>query len=300
MAGIVSGIGFSFQVESVGGTWRWIVVSNHIPGYGSLYQVKDIITPYGILQQTLIPIPDTVIDAISDSINSIKQQFAPQMIILNPSPLILVGSATEGDALKELGEINVQNNGAYGSFMNVTAIASAPWLVIDPTYINDLSKGESGKFKIYANPANLDSGISPYLATITIQDNRVPATVSTASIVFTVNPRPVITVDALSLSFNYYRNTQTSTSALQLAVSNSGPINSILEASIAKAQNQAWWTFSPASVGPLSSGSNQTVAVSILNQNVPLNQGTYTDKLLVSSNNASNGPVEVSISLTVI
>lgn len=300
MVQTISGIGFDFEVESIGGTWRWSVISNHIPGYGSNYQITNIKTPFGLLQQTLIPIPDVVISSMNDSILSIKQQFSPQLHVLSPPTLIFTGSATEGDSAINLGEIEVQNVGAFGSFMNVTATASAPWLSADPTALNDITKNDTGFFTVIVNPSNLESNISPYTATIILQDNKVPATTVTASVVFTVNPRPVIVTDTGVLGFTYYISTGSSTGALQLTITNGGPMNSVLSATLTKAMNQPWWTFTPSSVGPLASNASSIITISIVNGQVPLNPGTYTDKLRISSNNAANSPTDVTITLTVI
>lgn len=300
MAGVLSGTGFQFEVESIGGTWRWTVNSNYNQGTGSLYQVSNILTPYGPLTQTLIPIPDDVVVAIYDSIQAIKQQFSPLMSLISPSSLIFSGSATEGDSAQILGTVVLQNTGAFGSFMDVTATAGAPWIQVSPTFAKGVAKNETISFDIIVNPLNLLNANSPFTGTVIFQDNRSPATTVTASIVLTVNPRPVIAVDPSSVSLVFYTSNMSPGGAVAFEVENVGILNSALSATMAKVSNQPWWTFTPSSVGPLASGASSIVTVSIVTASVPSNQGIYTDTLRIFSTNASNSPVDVPVTLTVL
>lgn len=299
MAEILSGSGFEFELSSVGGIWRWSVCANNIYGLGQLYQVDNIRTPYGILQQTLIPIPSDVIDSMSNSILQIKQQFAPLMYLVSPSSLIFTGSVTEGGSSIEIGEVTLQNVGAFGSFMDVTATSGSPWLRADPISAKGISKNSTTKFKIYANPTSLLNSGSPYSGTIIFQDNRVPSTVITATIILTVNPRPVITATPSDIILSYNLISQSAGGAQQLTIQNNGVINSVLNAALAKVLAQPWWTFTPISVGPLASGANSIITISVVSGSVPGVQGTYTDKLRVSSSNATNSPTDINITLIV-
>lgn len=300
MTGVLSGSGFEFQIESIGGTWRWSVSSNFTQGIGSLYFVNNIRTPFGLLQQALIPIPDAVIAAIYDSIQSIKQQFSPLMTLVSPNSLIFPGTTTEGDSAFVLGTVILQNSGAFGSFMDLTATSSAPWISASPTFANGLAKNEQASFDIIVNPVNLLNANSPYSGTVIFQDNRVPSTQLTANIVLTVNPRPVIGVDPNSIGLVFYSSSMVPGSNQSLTIENLGVLNSTLVAILAKVSNQSWWTFTPSSVGPLASGASSIVTISLVTGNVPANPGTYTDTLRVSSINASNSPVDVPITLTVL
>lgn len=300
MSGILSGSGFEFQTQSIGGTWRWSVISNHIPGYSSSCQVDNIRTPFGILQQTLIPIPDDVIFAISQSIQDIKNQFAPLMHLVSPSSLLFTGVATEGDPALSLGSLVVQNIGAFGSFMDVSATSGSPWIFVDPVTESDIARNDIGTFNLSASPVNLLSASSPYSGTVNLQDNRSPSTTVTATVVLTINPRPVISPSVVNLGFVFYASTYSSTGSQQLVIQNIGPINSTLNTTFAKVGNQPWWTFTPNNVGPLSSGSSGIVTISIVNANSPMNQGTYIDKLRIISPNASNSPIDITITLTVL
>lgn len=300
MAGVLSGSAFDFETESFGGIWRWSVNASNTYGTGRFYQVTDIFTPFGLLQQALIPIPDDVIGCMNQSILDIKQQFAPLMSLVSPSSLIFSAAATEGDQSFSIDSVTVQNSGAFGSFMDVTATAGAPWLTVDPNFAKTLGKGEQASFEIIANPSNLLNANSPYSATINFQDNRVPATVLTATVVLVIKPRPVIGVNPANLNFIYYLSTNTPSGAQQLTVSNSGPMDSLLNATLAKVQNQPWWTFTPSTVGPLGVGGSSIVTVSIVPSSAPQQQGTFVDTLRISAFNASNNPVDVPITLTVV
>jgi hypothetical protein len=299
MAGILSGSGFRFETQSVGGTWRWVVFANNTYGTGQLYQVSDITTPFGILQQALIPIPDDVIACMNQSILDIKQQFAPLMSLVSPSSLIFSSSVTEGDSAISVGEVIVQNAGAFGSFMDVTATTGAPWLNVDPSFVKSLNKGEQASFDIIANPLNLLNVNSPYSGTVILQDNRVPSTMLTATVVLVVKPRPVIGVSPANINLSYFLTSNTAGGAQQLVVENSGPVDSILNATLSKVNGQTWWTFVPTVVGPLGVGGTSIVTISVVTANAPQQQGTYADTLRITSPNAANSPVDVPVILVV-
>ena len=289
-----------FVQESIGGQWSWNVQASNVFGGGHLFQVTDVITPYGPLLDVEVPIPADVICAMADSITDVQDQLAPLLKLVSPATSILSAVIVEGDSNLDLGDVEVQNVGAFGSFMRVTATPSVPWLTVSPSTVGGLARNEKAVIGSTLLTPTLLSSESPYQGVINLQDNRNVPTVVPVTVTVTVNPRPAIGVSPTALIFNYILSTSTPSGAQSLDVENAGPANSSLEFSVASVSNSGWLSFTPASGGPLGPGASDTVSVSLDTSGVPLTPGVYTDTVRIISGNASNSPVEVPVTLNVL
>lgn len=300
MSLIVSGGGYSFQVQSTDGIWSWTIKAINTQGLGQTYEVRDIMTPWGPIAGVMIPIPGDVLLAMADSLVDFQQQLAPQLALTGSSPTVFNVIITEGDPNIAAGIVSVINSGAYGSYMVVTATPSVSWLQPNPTYIGDLGKNNTGNFNIGVLTSTLLSASSPYHGVVNLQDNRSTPTVIPITVSVTVNPRPVIDATPLTLAFTYSLLTGTDSGAQQIVIQNSGPANSTLNFSLSRVHNSSnWLDFIPTSGGPLASGSSTIITCSIVHTQVPHIPGLYQDSIRIASQNASNSPVDVAVTLTV-
>ena len=297
---VVAGGCYGFNLESIGGTWAWNVHADNTQGLGQLFKVQDILTPYGPLYTAMIPIPGDVILAMADSLSDVQQQLAPLLALVQGSPSSFNLVITEGDPNESIGIVGVQNVGAFGSFMVATATPTASWIQSTPSYIGDLGKNDQGNFNFTLLAGTLLNADSPYTAAVNLQDNRNVPTTIPINIIVTVNPRPVISAVPLSLAFTHSLSLGTSSGAQQVEIENIGPTSSILNFSLARVSNSSnWIDFVPTSGGPLDSGDSTLITFSVVKASVPSSPGIYQDTIRVSSPNAANTPVDVSITLTV-
>jgi hypothetical protein len=237
---------------------------------------------------------------MADTLQQVMQQLAPMLSLISPSNPNINITVTEGDPSSVIALAVFQNIGAFGSFLTATSTPSAPWLQTDPTVVAGLNKNDQGQMSIFVLPATLLSTASPYAGTIVLQDNRQPATVITLFVNAVVLPKPAITTDITQVTLTYNLTTLTSGGSQQVQVSNSGPIGSILNATLAKVQNNSpWLQFVPTSVGPLASAAATPVTFSVVNAGAPTNPGTYIENILISAPNASNNPQTIAVSLVV-
>ncbi len=296
---IVSGSAFEFSLESTGGLWRWQVVSRNA-GAGVYYEVSDICTPWGSLYQAAIPIPADVVSEMAAGVVQIQQQLSPLLVLDDPTAVSFVVVITEGDPNLVIADIPFFNGGAFGSSLTATATPSAPWLKAEPGQVSGLGKNDRGQFSVTLLTGSLQSAGNPYLAVVNLQDNRVPSTIIPLAFSVSVLPRPTVAVSPASLDFTWYQLTSTGTGPFTVTVSNSGPANSVLDWSAAHLRGTSpWLHFSPVSGGPLASGDSGTFSASLVSSQIPSIPGVYQDSIRVSSPNASNGYVDVPVTLTV-
>jgi hypothetical protein len=297
---VVAGGCYGFNIGSVGGTWSWTVQVDNTQGLGQLFKVQDINTPYGSLYTAMIPIPGDVILAMADSLSDVQGQLAPQLALTQGSVSSFNIVITEGDSNVNIGSVGVQNVGSFGSFMVATATPTVSFIQTTPSYIGDLGKNDTGNFDFTLLTGTLLNASSPYMGTVNLQDNRnVPTTVP-ISFTITVNPRPVISAVPLSLAFTHSLSLGTSSGAQQVEIENVGPASSVLNFTLARVNNNSpWIDFIPTSGGPLNSGDSTLITFSVVKANVPLSPGVYQDTIRVSSPNAANSPVDITVALTV-
>jgi len=207
---------------------------------------------------------------------------------------------TEGDPDEEVGSVTVQNSGAFGSFMGVTATPSAPWLTVSPSSAQGVGRGETVTFDLSISTATLLASGSPYAGVVNLQDYRSSPTVIPITVTVTVLPRPVITTSPSQIDLTYVLSTSTAGPPKVMALSNSGPTGSQLDYTIAKLNNNSpWLSISPLSGGPLAAGDSEQITFSVVSSQAPAVPGTYQETVRISSPNASNSPVDVVVQLVV-
>lgn len=299
MSVTVKGGSYDFNKPSVGGLWYWTVRANNTQGLGQLYEVIDLLTPYGPFVNVQIPIPGDIVLAMAESLQDVQGQLSPLLALVQPATTAYTVTITEGDPSQAVGTVDFQNIGAFGSFMTVTATPGASWLEASPEVTQGVGKNETGSVGITLLTSTLLTSGSPYSAVVNLQDNRDPPTVIPITVNVIVLPRPVILASPTTISLTYIIATSTSGPSQILAVQNSGPLASVLEWTAAKVNGATWFDFTPPSGGPLASGDSENMTLSVVPAEVPSVPGTYTETLRISSQNASNTPVDVSVVLVV-
>lgn len=299
MATDVRGGGFEFSVCSVGGTWQWRVVSSNIHGVGQLYQVDSIRTPFGSLATVDIPIPGEVITAMAESLSTYQQQLQPRIALTGSSSFSV--TVTEGDAVLPIGTLVFTNAGAFGSFMTAIGSPDSPWLSVDPPTVAGINKNAYGQMSVRVDPRILLATASPYLGHVNLQDNSSPANLIAVPVNVTVLPRPAIGLSTTAVALSFYLSSLVPGGTMPVVVTNSGPLGSFLTFSMAKVQNiSPWLSIVPLSGTSVPSGGAVTTVFTVLSDKVPSIPGVYTEIIRVSSPNASNSPLDIAVSLTVI
>ena len=301
MTATVAGSKFQFGIASIGGTWSWAVQANNTFGAGQLYQFVDIVTPFGPLMGTGvdIPIPADVIECMASSLVDVRAQLAPLLALVQPATTSFNLVIVEGDPNQEVGDVEVQNVGAFGSFMEATATPDAVWLAASPSVVQGIGKNQKDSFNISLLPSTLLSANSPFNGTVNLQENREPPTIIPLSVTVTVLPRPAISTDVSSMVFSYSVSTGVPSGANAVTISNTGPLLSVLDWAAAVVNGAAWLAIVPTSGGPLNPGDTSIVTASLVASAIPLSPGVYSDKIRISSPTASNSPVDVNVTLTV-
>src|ERR1700734_1104089 len=145
---IVNSGGFGFSVQSVGGVWNWFVKANNIQGLGQLYQIDNIITPYGKFVDAQIPLPGDVVIAMASSLQEIQQQLAPLVMLLSGTPLSYSVTVTEGDPSTYVATVPFTNAGAFGSFLSSASTSDSSWLTAVPSNIVGIGKNQPAQIKM--------------------------------------------------------------------------------------------------------------------------------------------------------
>jgi hypothetical protein len=297
VAPVVQTQDFRFTSNTSSGLWSWVTRVD-VSGAGPTYTVRDIISPFGILRDS-ISIPATVITAMNDSIDQLVENFQPS-ILLTPASLTI--TVDEGRGVSGAASLTVTNNGVYGSLLNVSATDADTWVSITPSALGNLPSNGSGILSIRADSTNLLASSSPYASTITVADPLATNTPRTASLSVVVRPKALIAVTSNTLLFDVIRplsgpfppiSTQTFT------VRNDGAAGSILDFQVDRLTGLSgnWLeSFTPI-LGTLASGGTQAITVT-LDPVAGMCYGVYEETLRVSGY-SSNSHVDVLIRLTV-
>jgi hypothetical protein len=182
--------------------------------------------------------------------------------------------------------------------MSVAATSDVPWLSVLTPATAGVTKGQTASFSFDVVPDSMLALQSPYVGHIRVQDLNDPASFIIATVTVLVLPRPQIQVNTNAVSVVWSISTQTP-SVANLVVTNSGPATSSLNWSATKLAGSAWLSVLPSSGGPLDSGATATLAVSVVAASVPQLVGSYVETVRIASPNASNGYVDVLVTLTV-
>jgi hypothetical protein len=288
---------YQFELAVAAGKWRWTTRLD-VTQSNPAYSVRDIKSPFGLLRDT-IPIPGEVVAAMAESIDELRSNFAPN-ILLGP-PTALTFNVDEGRGFGEPVFVLLTNDGVYGSILGVTLTTSAGYVRVTPATVGNLALNESGQFQVEVDATNLLAVSSPYVESITIQDPAAGNTPQSLPVTIVVRPKATVFTNPTILSFTAVKPltgpfpsipTQTFT------VQNTGPLGSVLDYQIQKLTGLSDWltSFLPAS-GSLASGASATITVTTQPAE-NLQRGTYTEKLRVSGY-SSNSSQDVEIHLVI-
>lgn len=297
MTSVIGG-GFRFSVPATGGDWSWEVAVNNIRGDGQKINIRDIRTPFGPIYTTEIPIPDSVILAMADSVSQFQQQLSPQVFLLSQSSYTL--TVTEADPASQIATIIFENVGQLGSYMSVAVTPDSPWLTANPPSISGIMKNGQGQSSIQIAPASMLAVNSPYTGHVNLQDNANPPNTVQVTFNVTVLPRPTIGTSTLNINLSYSM-TMGAGGSQTLVITNTGPATSLLSFSLSRVLSCSnWLDINPISGNNVPSAGTVNVLFSVDTNHIPALPGTYVETIRISSNNATNSPVDITVSLTIV
>jgi len=288
---------YKFELATAAGKWKWVTrldVSQSNP----IFSVRDVVSPYGLLRDS-IPIPGEVVAAMAESIEELRLNFSPN-ILLGP-PTVLNFTVDEGRGFAEGVPVLLTNDGVYGSILGVTLTTSAPYVRVTPATLGNLALNESGQFNVEVDATNLLATSSPYNESVVIQDPAATNNPQSLPITITVRPKAEIAVTPAVVTFNVVKPLSGSFPSIPtqtFTVQNTGPSGSVLEFQVQKLTGLSDWltSFLPAS-GVLTASGSSVVTVTVQPPDQLL-QGTYTEKLRVSGY-SSNSYQDVEIQLVI-
>lgn len=289
---------YQYQHQLSTGTWRWTTRMD-VSGSSPSYSVRDIISPYGILRDS-IPIPGEVIEAMSGSITEIQSNFPPSILIGPPASLTF--EVDEGRGFSAAQTVTLTNNGLFGSLLGSTLSASASYVSVAPASVGNLAANESGAFDVSVNSATLLAANSPYNETILVQDPNASNNPQVLDVAITVRPKAVIDVSPLALGFTATAPVTGPFDPIptqQFAIENTGPAGSVLDYQIQRVTGLSddWLSSFAPVTGTLVSGASNTITVSV----APIEgmaRGTYQETLRISGY-SDNSYVEILIQLVI-
>jgi hypothetical protein len=288
---------YRFELITAAGRWQWVTrldVSLSRPSYS----VRDIVTPYGLLRDS-IPLPGDVVQAMSESITTLQSNFAPS-IVFGP-PTTLVFNVTEGRGFSASQSVPVTNGGVYGSLLGVTITSSAPYVRPVPAAVSGLALNETGSFAVDVDSTSLLASSSPYTQTLTLQDPSALNSPRTIPVTINVVPKATVSVSPLTLIFSVTKplsGTFPPIATQSFSVQNSGPAGSSLDYDVKKLKGTSDWLIGimPATA-VLASTQTQATTLTVDPPDSML-AGTYTETLRVSGY-SSNTYVDVLVQLVI-
>lgn len=270
---------YQFGFTTPTGSWRWttrldVTLSN------PSYSIRDIVSPIGLLRDS-IPIPGDIIKAMSDSIDDLKANFAPTILMASP----LTFSVDEGRGLSLPQSVLVTNSGVYGSLLGVTLTPSAGYILVSPAQVGNLAKNETGSFNVSVDSTTLLASSSPIAGSISVQDPTATNNPITYGITINIRPKATLLLSVGSLSFSVVKPLSGAFPSIPtqtFQVTNTGASGSVLAYSAQKLIGLSDWltSFIPAT-GSLNSGVSQTITVTVAPPDNMM-AGTYTETLRVS------------------
>lgn len=290
---------FRFSVATARGTWRWVTRMD-VSGLAPVFLVCEVLTPTGLLRDT-IPIPGDVIEAMSDSITQLRDNFQPHILIGPPTSLTF--TVDEGRGFSPPQAVILTNNGIYGSLLAATLTTSASYVTTTPGAVGNLASNETGQFVVAVDSTNLVAVDSPYTETVTVHDVRAGNTPQTLPVTINVRPKATIARSPGQLNFSVakpFPGTFPPIPSQQFTLSNTGPSGSVLDYQIQRltdTSNDWLVSYAPLS-GLVAGGSSQliTVAVAPIES---LSCGIYQETLRISGY-STNSFVDVVVQLTIM
>lgn len=297
MAFQVSAQDFQYKQFSVGGLWRWTVRAV-LEGSGvPRYEVRDILSPYGTLRDS-IPIPGDIITAMAGAIASAMAAAAPHILA---SPLSLTFTVDEGRGVTDPLVLLVTNDGPLGSLLKATLATSAAYLTASPATSPAVPSGGSASISVRVNSTALLASSSPYSGTVTVQDATASNNPVVIPVTIVVRPKAHINLVPTTLLFTVARPLSGPFPAVPsqgFTIQNTGLPASVLEYLVQKLTGcSPWLTSYTPFQGTLPGGNSQLVTVVVAPPPTTL-PGTYTEILRVSGY-SDNNPQDVTVTLIV-
>lgn len=289
---------FKFRYQVPTGVWRWTTRLD-VSGSSPTFSVVDIVSPYGLLRDSM-PIPGVVIQAMSESIDKIKQNFPPS-ILLGP-PTTLEFEVDEGRGFSDLQSVLITNDGTFGSILSASLASSASYMTVAPAVVGNLAANETGSFDVAVDSTTLTALDSPYVETVTIQDPNAPDSPQTVSVTIVVRPKGTLSFSPSTVNFSVSKPLSGAYPPIpnqQFTLTNTGPSGSVLQFQIQRLTDCSsnWLVgFAPVT-GTLDSGESQVVTVQVA-PDTNLLPGIYQETLRVSAY-STNSYVDVPIQLVI-
>lgn len=289
---------YQFQTVVSSGTWRWTTRMD-VSGPAPIFTIRDIITPFGILVDT-VALPGEVVTDMGESISEIQTNFPPTIFVGPPSDLTF--TVDEGRGFSATQDAQLTNTGVFGSLLNATLASSAAYVTVTPANLGNLASNESGTFSVAVDSTTLLATQSPLAESITVQD--AAAGNSPQSLPLTIIIRPKATIQVTPAQLNFVASKPVTgpfppIPSQTFTIENTGPAGSVLDYQVQRLTDLSndWLTgFSPAS-GTLVSGGTQLVTVQVAPIEA-LGIGTFTEVLRISGF-SSNLQVDITIQLII-
>lgn len=287
---------YEFQQDTALGRWKWTTVMD-VSGSSPSFNVTRIISPFGILRDS-IPIPGDVVEAMGDSIETLRTQFPPTILVGPPSSLVF--TVDEGRGFSAAQEVVLTNNGVFGSLLKASFTSSAAFVSVVPTQLGNLASNESGTFDVSVDSTSLVPTSSPYSTSVTVQDASATNTPRTLPITINVRSKATVAADPVTLTFNAVKPLSGAFPIIPpqtFLVENVGPGDSVLEWQIQRVECASWLaSFGPVS-GTTPGGGAHPITV-VVAPPTTISQGTYTETLRISGY-STNDYVDVTLQLTI-
>jgi len=273
-------VGFTYVLS--GRTWQWKTRMD-LSGASPCFQIIEVVTPFGMFRDSL-PLPGPVVQAMSASIDSLIANFKPHILVGPPSTLTFNVDEGRGVSLPQSGVIT--NNGVYGSLLSGTLVVSAPYLTVSPTVVGHIASNQTGSFDLSVDSTDLLASMSPYSASVSIQDSSASNSPQVLPITINVRPKAVVSASPIELDFTATRpisGPYPPIATMQFTVQNTGASGSVLDYQIVRLTglSQNWLAgFTPVT-GTLNASQTQAVTVTVAPVD-GLMPGTYEETLRIS------------------
>jgi hypothetical protein len=289
---------FNFSCVDDCGEWSWDVKSNNVPGLGNKYYISNISTPFGLYIKSGMDIPEKIIKSMYESLTSMKDQFSPILSLISTdfNHISVVENAPEC----VLPPITIRNEGAFSSSLSSVITKNVPWISVDPSSINGLSKNETSEINITIKPSLLNSTGGPYEGKVIIQNKDDQSNFVEVKYLVNVFPQAYISAQPECIELTWFKSNNVSGGVSSLILSNLGPPNSISKISVIKTECVEWFEFSPQKSGDITQGSSFSVNFSVVPSKVPSLPGTYSTRVLINSTDSSNGNFYIPVKLNVV
>lgn len=289
---------YQFEHQTLTGLWRWTTRVD-VTGPAPVYQIRDIMAPFGILRDT-VPLPGPVVQAMADSISQLQLQFPPTILIGPPSSLTFVVDEGRGFSIPQT--VVLTNSGVFGSLLSAVLSSNAVYCTVTPSNVGNLASNESGSFDVAVDSTTLLASSSPYHVTVSATDPSASNNPRTLPVTITVRPKATIQVSPSVLNFAATRPPSgpfDPVPSQTFAIQNSGLSGSVLDFQVQKLVNlsDSWLTSLTPVSGTLSSGGSQNLTVGVAPV-AGLMPGSYTETLRISGY-STNSFVDVTVQLVI-